>query len=183
MWLSAVHIPGRLNTGADKKSRVFSDNHQWMLNKHSFEEILLHHPSLDLNLFAISFNHQISSYCFWQADPNSAHADTSTMNWNGLKFYASPPKMPSPKMPSEDQSRPSRGCTDRPTLANLNLVSSPPSTFMQPALDPAPMDRPSATPLPQWPTSTTKESGMVVCPMSGDPSAITTFQRRLLTFS
>ena len=30
--LSAVHIAGRLNTGADEKSRVFSDNHEWMLN-------------------------------------------------------------------------------------------------------------------------------------------------------
>ena len=30
IWLTAVHIPGRLNTGADEKSRVFSDNHEWM---------------------------------------------------------------------------------------------------------------------------------------------------------
>ena len=32
IWLTAVHIPGRLNTGADEISRVFSDNHEWMLN-------------------------------------------------------------------------------------------------------------------------------------------------------
>ena len=35
IWLSAVHIAGRLNKGTDDKSRVFSDNHEWMLtNSH-----------------------------------------------------------------------------------------------------------------------------------------------------
>ena len=64
---------------------------------------------------------------------------------------------PPSKMPSEGQSRPSTGCTNRPALANSNVVSSPPTTFMRPALDPSPTTRPSTTPLPQWPTSTTQE--------------------------
>ena len=91
IWLSAVHIPGQLNTGADEKSRMFSDNHEWMLNKHSFDEILLHHPDLDFDLFASRLNYQISSYCSWQADPNSAHVDAFTMSWNEQKCYAFPP--------------------------------------------------------------------------------------------
>ena len=62
-------------------------------------------------------------------------------------------------MPSEVQSRPSAGCANRPAPANLNMVSRLPATFVLPALDPAPTTRPStATPLPQWPTSTTQES-------------------------
>ena len=61
-------------------------------------------------------------------------------------------------MPSEYQSRPSTGCTNRAALANSNVVSSPLTTFVRPALDPAPTARPSTTPLPQWPTSTTQES-------------------------
>ena len=52
IWLSAVHIAGRLNTGADEQSRVFSDNHEWMLDKHSFDKIMLRHPGLDFDLFA-----------------------------------------------------------------------------------------------------------------------------------
>ena len=63
IWLTAVHTPGRLNTGDDEKSRVFSDNHEWMLNTHSFDEILLRHPGLDFDLFASRLNNQISSYC------------------------------------------------------------------------------------------------------------------------
>jgi len=31
VWLSAVHIAGILNTGADEKSREFSDRHEWKL--------------------------------------------------------------------------------------------------------------------------------------------------------
>ena len=60
---TAVHIPGRLNTGADEKSRVSSDNHEWMLNTHSFNEILLRHPGLDFDLFASRLNNQISTWC------------------------------------------------------------------------------------------------------------------------
>ena len=61
-------------------------------------------------------------------------------------------------MPSEDESRPSTGCTNHPALANPNMVSSPPTTFVRTALDSAPMTRPSTTPLLQWPASTTQES-------------------------
>lgn len=61
-------------------------------------------------------------------------------------------------MPPEDQSRTSTGCTNRATLANSNVVSSPPTTFVRLALDPAPTVRPSTTPLPKWPTSTTQVS-------------------------
>ena len=59
---------------------------------------------------------------------------------------------------SQDQSGRSTGCSHCPALANPNVVSSPPTTFVRPALDPAPTTRPSTTPLLQWPTSTTKES-------------------------
>ena len=91
IWLSAVHIAGRLNTGADEKSRVFSDNHEWMLNKQLFDDILSHHPGLDCDLFASRLNFQISTYCSWRGDPHSAHIDAFTMNWSGYKFYAFPP--------------------------------------------------------------------------------------------
>ena len=83
IWLSAVHIAGRLNTGADEQSRVFSDNHEWMLDKHSFDKIMLRHPGLDFDLFASRLNNQINSYCSWHADPSSSHIDAFTMNLFG----------------------------------------------------------------------------------------------------
>ena len=89
IWLSAVLIPGRGHErAAEIEPSVFSDNHEWMLNKHSFNEILLGHPGLGFDLFASRLNYQISSYCSWQVDPNSALVDAFTMNWNGQKFNA-----------------------------------------------------------------------------------------------
>ena len=39
-WLSAAHIPGKDNITADRESRVFSDNKEWMLLTHLFQEIV-----------------------------------------------------------------------------------------------------------------------------------------------
>ena len=53
--------------------------------------ILSHFPGLDFDLFASRLNYQISSYCSWHGDPNSAHVDAFTMNWSSINFYAFPP--------------------------------------------------------------------------------------------
>ncbi len=39
IWLSAVHIPGKVNVEADKMSRVFHDNNEWKLNTKMFKII------------------------------------------------------------------------------------------------------------------------------------------------
>ena len=47
IWVSAVHIAGKLNADADFKSRSFSDKHEWMLNRNVFTEILTEFPELN----------------------------------------------------------------------------------------------------------------------------------------
>ena len=146
-----------------------------MLNKHLFDEILLRHPSLDFDLFASRLNYQISSYCSWQEDPKSAHVDAFTMNWNGNKFYAFPPF--SLQKISQDQAQGVLIAQLWPTqtwfLLLLRHLCAP---------DPAPPDllqHPSRC----GPHPLHRNLHLMVCPVSGDPSGITTFQRRLLTFS
>ena len=51
-WLSVVHITGILNTGADEKSRKFSDRHEWKLNEIEFRKIVSRHPNLSIDMFA-----------------------------------------------------------------------------------------------------------------------------------
>lgn len=183
IWLSAVHIPGRLNTGADEKSRVFSDNHEWMLNKHLFDEILLRHPGLDFDLFASRLNNQIRSYCSWHADPSSAHVDAFTMNWNGLKFYAFPPFSLLPRCLQKISQDRAQGVLIAPLWPTQtwfpvllrHLCDQPWILLPRPDL----LQHPSrGVPHPLHRTL-----HLMVCPVSGDPSAITTFQRRLPTFS
>ena len=183
IWFSAVHIPGRLNTGADEKSRVFSDNHEWMLNKHSFDKILLRHPGLDFDLFASRLNYQISRYCSWQADPNSTHVDAFTMNWNGLKFYAFPPFSLLPRCLQKISQDRAQGIIIAPLWPTQtwfpvllrHLCDQPWILLPRPNL----LQHPSRS----SPHPLHKNLHLMVCPVSGDPSAITTFQRRLPTFS
>ena len=40
IWLSAACIPGKDNFTADRESRIFSDNKDWMLSTHLFHDIV-----------------------------------------------------------------------------------------------------------------------------------------------
>ena len=182
IWLTAVHIPGRLNTGADEKSRVFSGNHEWMLNTHSFDEILLRHPGLDFDLFASRLNNQTSSYCSWQADPNSTHVDAFTMNWNGHKFYGFPPFSLLPRCLQKMSQDLAQGVLIAPLWPTQtwfpvllqHLCEQPWILLPRPDL----LQQPSRS----GPHPLNRSLHLMVCPVSGDPSAVSTFQR-LPTFS
>ena len=39
IWLTATHIPGTKNVEADRESRVFSDNKEWMIRPDIFRKI------------------------------------------------------------------------------------------------------------------------------------------------
>ena len=150
IWLSAVHIAGRLNTGADEKSRVFSDNHEWLLNKQLFDDILSHHPGLDCDLFASRLNFQIGTYCSWRGDPHSAQIHAFTMNWSGYKFYAFPPFSLLPKCLQKIRQDRAHGILiAHSSLANIDVVSSPATIPLRSTLDSASTPGSSETPLTQ----------------------------------
>ena len=93
VWLSAVHIAGILNTGADEKSREFSDRHEWKLNELEFGKIVSRHPNRNIDMFASRLNNKLSTrtYCAWKADPGSTYTDAFSVDWNNHNFYAFPP--------------------------------------------------------------------------------------------
>ncbi len=91
IWLSAVHIAGKLNTSANNRSRNFSDKHEWALNKSQFQEIAKVFPELDIDLFASRLKNQLHVYCSWKPDPGCTYVDAFTINWNSLNFFAFPP--------------------------------------------------------------------------------------------
>ena len=66
IWISAVHIAGASNHEADKKSRIFHDQHEYMLNVSSFRIIVPKYPNLNVDLFASRLNHQLQQ-CFLEA--------------------------------------------------------------------------------------------------------------------
>ena len=92
LWVSAVHIAGKLNGDADNKSRVFNDKHEYMLNREVFLSILHQYPDLNLDLFASRLNKQLDNYVSWNPDPECKFVDAFSINWKPYKFYAFPPQ-------------------------------------------------------------------------------------------
>ena len=69
-WIYSSHIPGVENAMADKMSRIFNGNTEWMLS-HKLFKILCDKfqfsPKVDL--FATRLNKQIDKYVSWMPDP------------------------------------------------------------------------------------------------------------------
>ncbi len=91
IWLSAAHIPGKVNE-ADHPSRHFNDDKEWMLSKDVFQSImtsLAFSPQVDM--FASRLNTQLPVYASWKPDPHATYIDAFSTCWFSLHIYAFPP--------------------------------------------------------------------------------------------
>jgi hypothetical protein len=77
------------NVTADRKSRVFEDETEWILNNKIFSEFVEFDPEVDL--FASRLNTQLSRYVSWKPDPEAEAVDALSLHWADIKFYAFPP--------------------------------------------------------------------------------------------
>lgn len=91
IWISAAHIPGKDNIQADRESRVFIDNKEWMLRQDIFGKIteIWGEPTIDL--FASRLNAQVACYASWRPDPGATYVDAFSISWENQFFYAFPP--------------------------------------------------------------------------------------------
>lgn len=91
IWLTATHIPGKLNTKADHRSRNFNDQLEWQLNKAIFEQLCSLWPKPEIDLFASHLNTQLPVFCSWNDDPESSFVDAFTLDWSKYYNYIFPP--------------------------------------------------------------------------------------------
>ena len=91
LWVSAVHIPGKLNVTADALSRRRFSDHEWMLNPSIFSQLCEIFPDLTIDLFASVLNHQLPRYVSWRPDPKALYVDAFSRPWGNETFYAFPP--------------------------------------------------------------------------------------------
>lgn len=91
IWLTAAHLPGTLNVEADRMSRKFNDNIEWMLDRAMFKSIVGRYGLPEVDLFATRLNAQLPKYISWMPDPNAWAVDAFTVDWGTLNFYAFPP--------------------------------------------------------------------------------------------
>ena len=92
VWISAAHIPGILNTEADRESRRVNMDAEWKLNEALLKEACIKLQVLpDIDLFASRLNNQMSTYVAYKPDPGAVAIDAFSLSWRKLNFYAFPP--------------------------------------------------------------------------------------------
>ena len=92
VWLSARHVPGRLNTRADCLNRA---NQllpgEWALNPHVCQQLwkVWGRPMVDL--FATRDNHKLPLFYSPMQDDLSVGTDALSQRWDGMLLFAYPP--------------------------------------------------------------------------------------------
>ena len=92
IWISAAHIPGKMNVLADMESRRINLGAEWMLNPTDLQTSLAQlqfTPAIDL--FASRTNKQFERYASFRPDPEAETIEAFTIHWGTLKFYMFPP--------------------------------------------------------------------------------------------
>ena len=82
IWLIAAHIPGVENIRADELSRQFTDNTEWELSDHIFQEICDQWGNPSIDLFASRLNTKVKKFISWHPDPQAFAIDAFTLNWS-----------------------------------------------------------------------------------------------------
>ena len=91
-FVSALHLPGTLNTEADHESRVFNVDTEWMLFPEIFEKLVNTFGPVEIDLFASRINNQVDTYVSWRPDPNAVAVDAFYVNWQSYNHaYIFPP--------------------------------------------------------------------------------------------
>lgn len=87
IWLSCFHLPGKLNTTADKLSRKLSDDMEWSLSPEIFSLIEKQYGSFDIDLFASNKNYKLSKYASYVPDKQAFAIDAFSLNWRNFYSY------------------------------------------------------------------------------------------------
>ena len=88
--LRAEHIPGCLNTIADRESCAKPDSSDWNLNQQSFQMLMRDLGQCTIDLFASRTNHHLLRFYSYKPDPEAAAIDALIQPWAGEIGYAFP---------------------------------------------------------------------------------------------
>ena len=92
--IHAQHLPGVLNTIADRESRTWSDRSEWKLPPAIFHRVNLQLGPLSTDLFASRLLAQLTTFVSWKPHPSAIATDAFTLDWSTMqgKLYANPPQ-------------------------------------------------------------------------------------------
>lgn len=90
--LNVSHLPGVLNTEADKASRQTGNNTEWSLDKSFFKILTDKWGTPEIDMFASRLNNKVQKYIAWKPDPGAIEIDAFTSDWSQYKLiYCFPP--------------------------------------------------------------------------------------------
>lgn len=95
IWISAFHIPGKLNVRADELSRDLkkkrTDDMEWALHQDIYDRITQRMGTCDTDLFASSKNHKHCKYVTYLPDIGASAINAFSVTWNCKLHYVFPP--------------------------------------------------------------------------------------------
>lgn len=89
-WVTAAHIPGKLNVLADTQSRQNFLDTECKLDPLVFQRISCHWGKPSIDLFASRLNFQLRPFISWKPDPEAFAIDAFSISWMKHNFYAFP---------------------------------------------------------------------------------------------
>ena len=92
IFLNCVHLPGKLNTRADRVSRYYEDRSEYKLDSAVFRSLDQRWGRHSVDLFASRHNRQCRRYFSRRRDPQAAASDALLQDWARERNpYAHPP--------------------------------------------------------------------------------------------
>ena len=104
-YIQAQHLPGVLNSTADKESRSMRDRSDWKLNPRTFGEINKCYRPLEVDLFASRLTNQCQCYYSWRSDPFAEAIDAFLQDLSTVKGFANPPWSLIPQVLNQTQTQ------------------------------------------------------------------------------
>ena len=92
VFISAQHIPGKVDTQTDTLSREISSNLEWSLNGEVFQEIISRTFIPEIDLFApLRLNAKTAQFISWHPQPGAVAIDAFSLSAGLMNCYAFPP--------------------------------------------------------------------------------------------
>ena len=87
IWATASHVSGVINTTADLRSLLFSDNKEWSLNEKVAKSFFGPFGKPEIDLFASRLNTKCTTYASYKPDPDAYHVNASSLYWLDRIFF------------------------------------------------------------------------------------------------
>ena len=89
LWITATHIPGKLNCVlAGIESRHTFYHTEWKLDLAVFKRVSAFWGKPPIDLFASRLNFQLRPFVSWKPDPQAFAIDAFSISWTGHNIYA-----------------------------------------------------------------------------------------------